>query len=304
MPQVKRRKVASPTKSADGPAKAFELRKSDKSTKDAKSQVHLLGRGIVCDTEARGHKTPQGRSPARIVVDASEGFIPLWGKNQRLRWRFQARSMNNFRNPAAAKAEIRKLFADALLEWGTAAPVKFTEDNDVWDFEIVMKRNDDCDASGCVLASAFFPDAGRHQFIMYPKLFSLSRKEQVETFIHEIGHIFGLRHFFALVSETEWPARIFGTHSKFSIMNYGALSTLTADDKSDLKRLYQLVWTGAMTDINGTPVRLVKPFSALAPSPDTMVAVAQVDAALEPQPKVAYLGADYPASLGFADTRP
>jgi hypothetical protein len=80
----------------------------------------------------------------------------MWGKNRRLRWRLQARSMNNFKNPAAAKAEIRRLFAEALLEWGTAAPVKFTEDNDVWDFEIVMKRNDDCGASGSVLASAFF----------------------------------------------------------------------------------------------------------------------------------------------------
>jgi len=292
MPRAKSKKTPGSTKSGGGPDKAFELREGRGATREAKSQVHLLGPGIVCDTESRGHKTPEGRSPVKIVVDASEGFIPLWAKNQRLRWRFQARSMNNFRKPAAAKAAIRKLFAEALLKWDTATPVKFTEDNDLWDFEIVMRRNDDCDASGCVLASAFFPDSGRHKFIMYPKLFSMSREEQVDTFVHEIGHVFGLRHFFALVSESEWPARVFGTHSKFSIMNYGQLSKLSAADKADLRRLYQLVWTGAMTNINGTPVRLMKPFSAMAPTADTMVAIAQVDAALEPQPNVAIVGAD------------
>jgi len=269
---------------------AFELRETPEPTREAKSQVHLLGRGIVCDTEARGRATPQGRSIAEIVVDASEGFIPLWAKNQRLRWRFQARSMNNFKNPTVAKAAIRKLFAEALLKWETAAPVKFTEDDDVWDFEIVMRAGDSCTASGCVLASSFFPDAGRHKFVMYPKLFTQPREEQVDTFIHEIGHVFGLRHFFALVSESAWPAKIFGTHSKFSIMNYGMLSRLTPEDKGDLKRLYQLVWSGAMTHINGTPIRLMRPFTAVGAGPDTMVAaVAQVDGAIEPQPKVAYL---------------
>ena len=42
------------------------------------SLVHVLGRGIICDTDRRGHATPQGQKPTEIVVDASEGFIPLW----------------------------------------------------------------------------------------------------------------------------------------------------------------------------------------------------------------------------------
>jgi len=63
----------------------------------------------------------------------------------------------------------------------------------------------------------------------------------VETLVHEIGHTFGLRHFSANISETAVPSLIFGTHQKFTIMNYGPDSKLTAQDKSDLKRLYQLV---------------------------------------------------------------
>ena len=94
-------------------------------------------------------------------------------------------------------------------------------------------------------------------------MFEQSRKEQVETFIHEIGHIFGLRHFFAAESESTWPSEVFGKHSKFSIMNYGADSVLTKKDKSDLRRLYDRVWSGALRGINGTPIVQVKPYHDL-----------------------------------------
>ena len=53
---------------------------------------------------------------------------------------------------------------------------------------------------------------------------------------------------------------IFGVHRAFSIMNYGVLSELTDDDKNDLKNLYQAVWTGELTEINGTPIRLFAPY--------------------------------------------
>ncbi len=268
----------------------FKIRKENIITQE-KSEVHVLKEGqIICDTEPLGHPTPQGRSPIEIVLDASEGFIPLWTKNTILRWRFRQRSMSNFENPTAAKQKIRELFGDALLSWGDAAPVKFTEDDDLWDFEIVMKQSDECSSQGCVLASAFFPDGGRHEFVVYPKIFAQSQKEQVDTFIHEIGHIFGLRHFFAKISETQWPSEIFGTHNKFSIMNYGALSELTEDDKNDLKRLYQLVWSGMLMDINGTPIRLVKPYSTLgASTSDAMLSVGQIQTQSQPLFNAAYI---------------
>jgi Matrixin len=282
-----------PEKRETAQPEVFQLRPRDEPAREAESQIHLLGEGIVCDTEARGHATPQGRSPDEIVLDASEGFIPLWAKNTTLRWRFRARSMNNFANPAGARREIRKLFAEAVLAWGNAAPIRFTEDDDLWDFEIVMRRADDCNpGGGCVLASAFFPDAGRHAFEMYPRMFTQSRKEQVDTFIHEIGHIFGLRHFFAEVSETAFPSEIFGRHNKFSIMNYGNLSELTADDKTDLRRLYQSVWKGELTEINGTPIRLVKPFSTLAPARNSLLAIRPVPLAAQSPDEVAYADGD------------
>ena len=150
-----------------------------------------------------------------------------------------------------------------MLSWGDAAPIKLAERKDAWDFEIVVREHANCDVNGCVLASAFFPGGGQQQVKLYPTLFEQTRKEQVDTLVHEIGHVFGLRHFFAQVSERAWPSHIFGTHKPFSIMNYGEQSRLTANDKADLKKLYRQVWTGQLTQINGTPIRLMKPFHAV-----------------------------------------
>ena len=105
-----------------------------------------------------------------------------------------------------------------------------------------------------------------------------SRKEQVDTLTHEIGHIFGLRHFFADVRESAFPSEVFGEHRPFSIMNYGSQSELTDDDKADLKRLYQAAWSGELTEINGTQIRHVKPFNTIRVSPEDLVAVVQTPA--------------------------
>jgi hypothetical protein len=268
----------------------FQLRKAEAAGRERESEVHVYGHGAVCDTERRGHKTPQGRSPLEIVVDASEGFVPLWAKDMTLRWRFDERSMRHFQNPTAAKNAIKNLLGEALLAWGDAAPIKFAQQEDVWDFEIIMRRADDCDVNGCVLASAFFPDGGRHELVLYPKMFTQSTTEQVETLVHEIGHVFGLRHFFANLSETAWPSHIFGTHNPFSIMNYGSKSVLTDEDKADLKRLYRMAWSGELTNINGTPIRLVKPFHTVAGLPEEMVTVGQIPTVFQPQSRAAYIG--------------
>lgn len=243
----------------------FQLRRGDAAEKAAKDSAHLIRRGVVCGTEERGYPTPGGVDPRRIVVEAPDGFVVLWAKDSILRFRHQPRALAAFADPAAVVAAVDDLLAEAILRWGDAAPVTFRKAArfESWDFEIVVRTQDDCDDFGCVLASAFFPDAGRHQLVLYPQMFEQTQEEQVETMLHELGHVFGLRHFFAQVSETAFPSEIFGTHSKFSIMNYGADSRLTRADRDDLKRLYWAAWSGELTNINGTPIRFVHPYSTL-----------------------------------------
>jgi Metallo-peptidase family M12B Reprolysin-like len=223
--------------------------------------VHIYHNGAVCRTDKRGYATPEDRDPTELVLDATEGFIPLWDKDTTLRWRFNETSMMAFANPAAAKTYFRNRMRDALALWGTAVPVRFTEVSEAWDFEVVFDATPKCNPVGCVLASAFFPDAGQHDVTIFSTLLDQTAEEIVETLAHEFGHVFGLRHFFAKVSEGSFPSEIFGTHNKQSIMNYGKHSKMTARDRTDLKSLYTMAWSGQLTQINGTPVRLVRPFS-------------------------------------------
>ncbi len=225
------------------------------------AHVHSLGHNIICRTDYRAHK----RSPLELVLDATEGFIPLWEENLVLRWKFNEASLAAFQHADAIKESIRNLLGKAISAWGDAMPIRFTENSDNSDFEIQIEHNDDCSPQGCTLAQAFFPDSGRHPLYIYPKMFSQDEKEQVDTLTHELGHVFGLRHFFAPDTETQWPSVIFGKNKPFSIMNYGQLSELTEDDKHDLKLLYESVWGRRLTKINDTPIKLVRPYHYFHP---------------------------------------
>lgn len=240
----------------------FALQLAARALDPKHSDTHVYGKKSVCRTDGLGHTTPHGQSLTEIRVDTHEGFVPLWAQNITLRWRFQDKSLARFADPDAAKATMRGLLGRALVNWGKAVPVKFSEQRDNCDFEIVVRANADCDASGCVLASSFFPDGGQHEFVIYPTYLEQSEQEQLETLEHELGHVFGLRHWFANISETDWSSELFGSNGKFTIMNYGAESKLMPADKKDLAKLYRAVWSRALTEINGTPVRLFKPFSS------------------------------------------
>lgn len=194
-----------------------------------------------------------------IVVGLGDE-IPLWKKNSTLKWRFNS-SFNNYNNSTNVKNYIRGLFSEAITIWGDVSPVSFEESCTTWDFEIIM-RPDNCNAHGCTLASAFFPNQQQNILTIYPKMFSQSKAEQIDTIVHEIGHIFGLRHYFAKQKESSWRSEVFGTHYPLTIMNYGHNSTLTQQDRVDLYKLYSAVWNGKITNINGLPIRLYQPYTS------------------------------------------
>ncbi|MDM3271224.1 MULTISPECIES: matrixin family metalloprotease [Citrobacter] len=261
---MKERKKTTP---AANTTHALQFLTGDNLLKATESHVHTLGKGFKCRTETRGYITPNNKSPLELVINKPAGFIALWEKESTLHWRFQEASLAALSDPEGIKEKVRVLIGKALLAWGDAVPVMFSEHKDNWDFEIAIRNVDDCDINGCTLASAFFPDAGQHELVIYPKIFEQSEKEQTDTLAHEFGHVFGLRHFFALLQEQAWPAEIFGTHAAFSIMNYGSLSELTDTDKKDLKNLYELAWNGKLTNINKTPIRFVRPHHLSGSSP-------------------------------------
>jgi hypothetical protein len=231
--------------------------------------IHLYKQGnCKCATDSIGQATPKGQSEKELRLHAPQGFIPLWDANVTLYFRFQDRTLELLtEDPEGKKDEIRNLLNKALDKWGDAAPVRFMENDEICDFEIAMHADE-----GGVLASAFFPDGGQHELVIYPAMFRQpSEKERIDTLIHELGHVFGLRHFFAATDEKGFPSVLWGKPSKFSIMNYedhrtGAEeSYLTEDDKYDLTQLYELAWSKRLRRINGTPIVLFKPYHTYMP---------------------------------------
>ena len=193
-------------------------------------------------------KTIKSPESMKIVVGLGN-IIPLWKKNVTLRWRFDKESLRRvFRNPAAEEIAIRDKFQTALSMWGDAKPIDFIEDDNNPDFEILMSR-------GSGLSKAFFPNAtGDRKLKLFPRWRFQDEKEQVDTFIHELGHIFGLRHFKARTHEPHRPAQAFGKQDSWTIMNLSEKFELTPLDRSDLKKLYDEVWNRGRGDINGVPI--------------------------------------------------
>ncbi|KAF9923837.1 hypothetical protein BGZ67_009625 [Mortierella alpina] len=220
--------------------------------------IHVF-RKHLCLTGERARK----RNPREISV-GTHGLIPLWAEGCTLKYRINERTLQQ---SGRNKREIIELFNKAIVLWGDAAPIKFKEDSLTWDFEVIVRKYSDCNQTGCVLASAFFPGAGQEKFEIYPTMFEQSEAEQVETMLHELGHVFGLRHWFAKVEdgldpESGWKSHVFGSDDPVTIMNYDDNSRFTENDKKDLKELYRQAWSGELTQINKTPVVLFKPYLA------------------------------------------
>ena len=183
----------------------------------------LTSPGRRCITESRFPASPADPALAgiqpEVVVDVVKGSIPLWAPSTTLNWRFEEASLRRHSNADEMKNRVRKLLRAAISAWNRAAPVRFVESNVDWDFEIAVLKRKDCDDEGCTLASAFFPDHGRQRMLILPTIFECNHAEQVATMAHELGHVFGLRHYFANTDEVSFPSMVFGKHSSFSIMN-------------------------------------------------------------------------------------
>ncbi|KAF9333065.1 hypothetical protein BG006_004053 [Podila minutissima] len=229
------------------------------------SKNHYFGKRRLCVTGERASEDDAPKVDPVALRVGTNGFIPLWAPGTVLHYRFNERSL---RRSGRSKEQILMLFNKALSQWGDAVPVMFTENRITWDFEFVVRQHDDCDSNGCVLASAFFPGGGQQQLVVYPKMLDdPDVDEQVETMAHELGHVFGLRHWFAPCEDMgrNWRAELFGTNNPFTIMNYDDECVMTDIDRKDLKLLYEMAWSGALTKINSTPIVLFKPFSAHDP---------------------------------------
>ncbi len=227
----------------------------------------MINRNPFQDAKSYICSTQPASQTEKAVVDAQHGYIPLWQKGKALRWTFAPSSLDSFvrkskkfDNVNDLKDNIRGLLIAALKHWGSAVPIKLSENKLNPDIKIKIRSNNHCDNQGCITAEAFFPNSNQNYLWLYPVFFEYSRNQQIVILAHELGHIFGLRHTFALKDEDE-PAEEFGRNDEFSIMGPSSKNRrVTLTDKKDLSQLYKLAWDNKLSARLKKTVRLQAPF--------------------------------------------
>ncbi|KAK9444480.1 matrix metalloproteinase-11 [Metarhizium brunneum] len=119
-----------------------------------------------------------------------------------------------------------------------------------------------------VLANAFLPNGGRRNqrtLHIYALAFSDTHVDyQANILAHEIGHILGLRHVFAMEREREWSATWMNPCQN-SVMDYYTHSSLLRVQQQDLEEL-KAFYDSPMTEYQGKPVIDFVPRSSVYPN--------------------------------------
>ena len=182
-------------------------------------------------------------STASIVVGLFK-TIPRWKLGSTINF---AVSATGYPTPADAVYAAKKLI-EAADEWNSYnVGVKFKFVPNVNDAAFVLAYGG---VKGTVLASAFFPNAAELNTLwVYSYAFDQTVRDggwsnysiMKNVFLHELGHVLGLRHEFALDADRfEGGAYRFGTTNPLSIMSYEFPPKVQESDILDLRAFYKL----------------------------------------------------------------
>lgn len=182
-------------------------------------------------------------SVASIVVGLFTS-IPRWKLGSTVNF---ATSATGYPTPADAVYAAKQLI-EAADEWNSYnIGVKFKFVPNVEDAAFVLAYGG---LKGSVLASAFFPNAAELNTLwVYSFAFDKTVRDggwsnysiMKNVFLHELGHVLGLRHEFALDADRfEGGAYRFGTTNPLSVMSYEFPPKVQQSDVLDLRAFYKL----------------------------------------------------------------
>ncbi|KAH7025219.1 uncharacterized protein B0I36DRAFT_332742 [Microdochium trichocladiopsis] len=159
------------------------------------------------------------------------GSIPRWQRGEEVRFAALRRGYptSNHATFAAYKLnEAAKMWNDAKVG------VTFKWVDELEKAAFVLAYGGD---QGGVLAKAFFPNSNDlNTLFVYQKAFDTAISPyQTNIFLHELGHVLGLRHEFAA---QEGGAVAFGSANPRSVMSYTFPPNIRDSDKKDTQDFY------------------------------------------------------------------
>lgn len=174
-------------------------------------------------------------------------IVPRWDVTPALELRFFVRA-DTFKSNEDAK-DAGKALQEAADEWNALnldLTIKATNDRNEAHFYLIYKK--EIPGSPGVLAEAFFPNGIGQDVIVYDLALSDSdnRKILKNVFLHELGHVLGLRHEFAVIADDEGRgpegegALQFGFRNPISVMANRFPPELQDTDKEDVVKFYKL----------------------------------------------------------------
>ncbi|PNP48113.1 hypothetical protein TGAMA5MH_00770 [Trichoderma gamsii] len=140
--------------------------------------------------------------------------IPRWHKGSELLYNICEES---FDTPGTA-ALVAVAMTEAISMWGDIqVSFRLVSRSDPAAFQIKFKEANSSHPD--LYAKSFLPGECNGRLVVYQN--ALDESACLASILaHEVGHILGLRHEFALERERQWPSVRFGRKNHLSIMNY------------------------------------------------------------------------------------
>ncbi|KAK5995107.1 hypothetical protein PT974_03501 [Cladobotryum mycophilum] len=169
---------------------------------------------IRCQTQTSSVKGDQSS-----LVVGWKGECPRWIPGSVITWAI-GQDWQDDADDEANRLHSVEQFKNAAERWNSAnIHVTFKQVDSPDDATFVVVRGGRHPRSA---AEAFFPNSNKdNAVVIYDVCFiPLYRDKMWQILLHELGHVLGLRHEFALIDEEGDDATQFGVKNAYSVMSY------------------------------------------------------------------------------------
>ncbi|KAK4941305.1 hypothetical protein LTR10_018715 [Elasticomyces elasticus] len=194
------------------------------------------------------HLHPNHENHEGIVLGIGS-IVPRWDviqqPNRKLQY-FVRKDTFPSGDAAQLAASVLQEAADEWNKLNLGLTITSTNDQGAANFYLVYKTSSD--PTDTTLAMAFFPNEANQDVLVFGFAFDQENKPIMKNvFMHELGHVLGLRHEFAITGDSnkglgpEGEGAVqFMTTNYNSIMSYNFPPTIQQTDKDGIQAFYKL----------------------------------------------------------------